>query len=51
MELIELEKIIENQKIKLIQHLDFNLFDAFKIFDLMGRGSLTLAELYNGLVN
>jgi Ca2+-binding EF-hand superfamily protein len=32
-------------------HADFNLFDSFKIFDDMGRGSLTLPELYNGLVN
>ena len=39
------------QKINMSQHIDFNLFDAFKIFDIMGRGSLTLGELYNGLVN
>ena len=27
------------------------MFDSFKIFDIMGKGSVTLAELYNGLVN
>jgi hypothetical protein len=36
---------------QLIMHPDFNLFDAFKVFDDMGRGSLTLQELYNGIVN
>lgn len=34
-----------------MSHSDFNLFDAFALLDTMGRGSLTKAELYNGLVN
>ena len=49
--LIDQERLIESSKIQLIMHTDFNLFDAFKIFDDMGRGSLTLQELYNGLVH
>ena len=32
-------------------HADFNLFDAFKIFDQLARGSLTLPELNYGLSN
>jgi hypothetical protein len=51
LQLIDQERLIEQSKIQLIMHADFNLFDAFKIFDDMGRGSLTLAELYNGMVN
>jgi len=51
MQLIDQERLIEQSKISLISHSDFNVFDAFKIFDQMGRGCLTLSELYNGLVN
>ena len=51
MQLIDQERLIEHSKINLISHSDFNLFDAYKVFDQMGRGCLTLAELYNGLVN
>ena len=36
---------------RLISHLDFNLFDAFKIFDVLAKGSLTIHELHSGLVN
>jgi Ca2+-binding EF-hand superfamily protein len=50
-QLIDQERLIEQTKINLIQHADFNLFDAFKIFDDMARGSLTIDELYNGLVH
>ena len=32
-------------------HADFNLFDAFKVFDTLARGSLTLSELNAGLTN
>jgi len=32
-------------------HADFNLFDAFKIFDQLARGSLTISELNYGLSN
>lgn len=51
LQLIDQERLIEQAKINLAMHTDFNLFDAFKIFDVMGRGSITLAELYNGLVH
>lgn len=51
LQLIDQERLIEQSKIQLIMHTDFNLFDAFKILDDMGRGSLTIAELYNGMVN
>jgi len=51
MQLIDQERLTEQAKINLITHADFNLFDAFKIFDILGRGSLTLSELYNALVN
>ena len=45
------ERQIEQAKIKLAQHTDFNLIDAFKIFDTMARGSLTIEELHHGLAN
>ena len=51
MQLIDQERLIEQAKINLGMHTDFNLFDSFKIFDVMGKGSITLAELYNGMVN
>lgn len=51
LQLIDQERLIESSKIQLVMHSDFNLFDSFKIFDDMGRGSLTLPELYNGIVN
>ena len=51
MQLIDQERLIEQAKINLITHSDFNLFDAFKVFDQAGRGCLTLSELYNSLVN
>lgn len=34
-----------------MQHSDFNLYDAFRIFDQLGRGSISLPELYNGMAN
>ena len=42
--------MIEQAKLQLIQNQDFNLFDAFKIFDLLGKGSLTIEELQTGLI-
>jgi len=51
MQLIDQERLSEQAKINLITHADFNLFDSFKIFDILGRGSLTLSEMYNALVN
>ena len=50
MQIIDQERMIEGSKLALAGHADFNLFDAFRIFDVMGRGCLTLSELYNGLV-
>ena len=41
---------MENAKIRLIEHADFNLYDAFKIFDQLGKGSLTITEVATGLV-
>jgi len=51
MQLIYQERLIEQSKLRLIMHADFNLFDAFKIFDQLARGSLTLSELNAGLIN
>ena len=51
MQLIDQERLIEQSKLRLIMHADFNLFDAFKVFDQMSRGSLTLSELNAGLIN
>ena len=36
MQLIDQERLIEQAKINLGMHTDFNLFDSFKIFDVMG---------------
>ena len=33
MQLIDQERLIEQTKIQLVQHSDFNLYDAFRIFD------------------
>ena len=43
--------MLEASKLTLAGHADFNLFDCFRIFDVLGRGALTMAELANGLVN
>lgn len=51
MQVVEQERLIEQAKITLASHADFNLFDAFRIFDQLGRGCLTCAELFNGLIN
>jgi Ca2+-binding EF-hand superfamily protein len=50
-EFIEQERKLEEQKINLVQHSDFNLFDAFAVFDVLSRGSITISEFYNGLLN
>jgi Ca2+-binding EF-hand superfamily protein len=50
LELIDQERHIENSKIKLSEHTDFNLYDAFKIFDQLGKGSLTISEIATGLI-
>lgn len=33
MQLIDQERLIEQAKINLISHSDFNLFDSFQVFD------------------
>jgi Ca2+-binding EF-hand superfamily protein len=48
-EQISLEKDLENAKISLISRPDFNLFDAFRIFDIDSRGYITLSDLKAGL--
>jgi Ca2+-binding EF-hand superfamily protein len=46
---ITLEREIENAKIQLAQRPDFNLFDAFRIFDIDSRGWISIGDLKYGL--
>lgn len=48
-ELIDLENEIENAKCDLVTKADFNIEDAFRIFELSGRGYLGLLEIKYGL--
>ena len=48
-EQISLERELENAKISLVQKPDFNVFDAFRIFDLNSNGVVTRSELRIGL--
>ena len=48
-EQITLEKNIENLKIMLSSHPDFNLMDGFQMIDLNGRGWITALELREAL--
>lgn len=48
-EQISLERELENAKISLIQKPDFNVFDAFRIFDIDSRGWISLSDLKIGL--
>ena len=48
-EQISLEKEIENAKISLAQRSDFNLFDAFRIFDVDAKGYINYSDLKDGL--
>lgn len=48
-EQIELDKELENVKVDLALRRDFNLFDAFKFFDLEGNGSITKKDLKDGI--
>lgn len=50
MQLIDQERLIEQSKINLVHHIDFNIFDCFRVFDNMGRGSITQQELFHGLM-
>jgi Ca2+-binding EF-hand superfamily protein len=48
-EMIQLERELESNKTSLALKSDFNLTDAFKIFDRDYRGSISIAELRDGL--
>jgi Ca2+-binding EF-hand superfamily protein len=48
-EQMSLEKELETAKINLSQKPDFNLFDAFRIFDVDSRGFVTHTDLKYGL--
>jgi Ca2+-binding EF-hand superfamily protein len=46
---VVLERNIERAKQVLVSHEDFNLFDAYRIFDVDGAGSITAKEFFYGL--
>ena len=46
---LELEKKIEKAKIQLSLKTDFNLIDAFRIFNESGNGSASIPDLQKGL--
>jgi len=48
-DMIREERDLESAKINLSKRLDFNLYDAFRIFDRSSRGYITLADLREGL--
>lgn len=48
-EQISLERELEQAKVGLIQKPDFNIFDAFRIFDIDSRGWVSLTDLKLGL--
>lgn len=48
-EMIKEERELESAKITLANRCDFNLYDAFKIFDVCSRGYVTLHDLREGL--
>jgi Ca2+-binding EF-hand superfamily protein len=48
-EQISLEKELENAKISLTQRPDFNLYDAFRIFDIDSKGYVSYTDLKAGL--
>ena len=43
------EKELEKAKIELVIRPDFNLTDAFRIFDINKKGSINIAEVKDGL--
>lgn len=47
--LLELEKDLEKQKVHLSLKCDFNLIDAFRILDPHGQGSISQADIGQGL--
>ena len=48
-EIIFIQRDIESAKIDLALKQDFNLFDAFRIFDTKNTGSITSQDLVDGL--
>jgi len=48
-EQISLEKDLEQAKLRLVDRYDFNLFDAFRIFDVDSRGAVNHFDLKYGL--
>jgi Ca2+-binding EF-hand superfamily protein len=46
---LELEKRLERVKIDLSLRTDFNLIDAFRIFDAEGKGWININEIKEGL--
>ena len=48
-EQIDLDRDVENNKNELALQIDFNLMDTFKLFDLQGRGYVSIYELEDGL--
>lgn len=40
---------LEQAKVKLADHEEFNLIDAFRIFDVQGNGWITQNEIVTGL--
>lgn len=46
-----MERNLERAKIDLSLRTDFNLIDAFRIFDQDGKGWITASELKEGLTN
>jgi Ca2+-binding EF-hand superfamily protein len=47
--MIAIEKELEQAKINLVTRPDFNLPDAWRIFDFCRKGSISLAEVKDGL--
>ena len=48
-DIIREERDLETSKINLARRSDFNLYDAFKIFDVTSKGYITIADLREGL--
>ena len=48
-DLVFLEREVETAKIEVALKADFNLMDAFRLFDTMGRGFITQRDFAEGL--
>ena len=44
-ELLTYEREVEDEKVKLVDQLDFNLYDAFHMIDINNKGCLSAPEL------